>query len=56
MNQVPLRVIKTGKTDLRHNSPSFLTLITTLQSHSVFYIHRTPNAERRMTLKFSEEG
>ena len=31
VSQVPLRVIKTGKTDLKHNSSSFLTLITKLQ-------------------------
>ena len=44
----------TGKTDLKLNSPSFLTLITNFQSHSMFCIRQTPNAERRMTLKFSD--
>ena len=53
VNQVPISVIRLGKQtwNLIH-SVNFLTLlITRLQSHSVFYIRRKLNAERRVTLQ-----
>ena len=52
--QVPFKVIKTGKTELKPDSLSFLILMTKLHSNLTFCFRRTLNAECQETLKFSE--